>query len=105
VNTILAVYRNSINFLYSQFYILSIKSHYSYLNIFSILLPITTFYRLTIVSLYRHIYTKYIQITYNITYKGSLDFAIPSMKGRILFNSGPALNSQALSVICLSAVL
>ena len=54
----------------------SIKSHYSYLNIFSILLPITTFYRLTIVNLYRHLYTKYIRITYNITYKGSLDFGV-----------------------------
>jgi hypothetical protein len=54
-------------------YTFSIKSHNSYLNIFSILPPITTFYRLTIVSLYRHLYTKYIWITYNITYKGSLD--------------------------------
>ena len=87
----MTVYRNSINFLYSHFYILSIifpiwtiytfsiKSHYSYLNIFSILPPITTFYRLTIVSLYRHLYTKYIQITYNIAYKGSLDFGIPGV--------------------------
>ena len=41
--------------------------------------PITTFYRLTIVSLYRHLYTKYIWITYNITYKGSLDFGIPGV--------------------------
>jgi hypothetical protein len=85
------VYRNSINFLYSHFYILSIifpiwsiytfsiKSHYSYLNIFSILPLITTFYRLTIVSLYRHLYTKYIGITYNITYKESLDFGIPGV--------------------------
>jgi len=91
VNIILAVYRKFINSLYSHFYILSIivpiwtictlsiKSHYNYLNIFSILLPITTFYRLAIVSLYRHLYTKYIWITYNITYKGSLDFGIPSV--------------------------
>ena len=91
MNAILGIYRNSINFLYSHFYILfiivpiqtiytfSIKSRYSYLDIFSILPPITTFYRLTIVSLYRHIYTKYIWITYNITYKGSLDFGIPGV--------------------------
>ena len=91
MNTILAVYRNSRNFLYSHFYILSIivpiwaiytfsiKSHYSYLNIFSILLPITAFYRLTIVSLYRHLYTKYIWVTDNIIYKGSLDFGIPGV--------------------------
>jgi hypothetical protein len=91
VNAILGIYRNSINFLYSHFYILfiivpiqtiytfSIKSRNSYLNIFSILLPITAFYRLTIVSLQGHLYTKYIQITYNITYKGSLDFGIPSV--------------------------
>jgi len=89
--TLLAIYRNSIDFLYSHFYILSIilpiwtiytfsiKSHYNYLSIFSILLPITTLYRLTIVSLYRHLYTKYIWIAYNITYKGSLDFGIPSL--------------------------
>jgi hypothetical protein len=87
----MTVYRNSINFLNNHFYMLSIifpiwtiytfsiKSHNSYLNIFSILPPITIFYRLTIVSLYRHLYTKYIQITYNITYKGSLDFGIPSV--------------------------
>jgi hypothetical protein len=31
------------------------------------------------VSLYRHLYTKYIRITYNITYKGSLDFGIPGV--------------------------
>jgi hypothetical protein len=43
------------------------------------LLPINTFYRLTIVSLYRYLYTKYIWITYNITYKGSLDFGIPGV--------------------------
>ena len=54
-------------------YTFSIKSHYSYLNTFSTFPPITTFYRLTIVSFYRHLYTKYIQITY----KGSLDFGIP----------------------------
>jgi len=41
--------------------------------------PITTFYRLTIVSLYRHLYTKCIQIAYNISYKGSLDFGIPGV--------------------------
>ena len=92
----MTVYKNSINFLYSHFYILSIifpiwtiytfsiKSHHSYLNKFSILLPITTFYRLTIVSLYRHLYTKYIQITYNITYKGSLDFGIPGVSAKSL---------------------
>jgi hypothetical protein len=34
------------------------------------------------VSLYRHLYTKYIRITYNITYKGSLDFGIPGVSGK-----------------------
>ena len=94
MNAILGIYRNSINFLYSHFYILfttvpiqtiytfSIKSCNSYLNIFSILPPITAFYRLTIVSLQGHLYTKYIQITYNITYKGSLDFGIPGVSGQ-----------------------
>jgi hypothetical protein len=60
-------------------YTLSIKSPYSYLNIFSIMLPIASPYRLTIVSFYRHLYTKYIWITYNITYKGSLYFGIPGV--------------------------
>ena len=46
------------------------------------MLPITAFYRLTIVSLYRHLYIKYIRITYNITYKGSLDFGIPGVSGK-----------------------
>jgi hypothetical protein len=59
--------------------IFPIKSHHSYLNIFSILPLVTTVYKLTIVSLYRHLYTKYIRITYNITYKGSLDFGIPGV--------------------------
>jgi hypothetical protein len=45
---------------------------------FSIMLPIISPYRLTSVSLYRHLYTKYIWITYNITYKGSLYFGIQS---------------------------
>jgi len=45
--------------------------------------PITIFYRLTIVSLYRHIYTKYIQITY----RGSLDFGIPGRPG-IMYECG-----------------
>jgi len=31
------------------------------------------------VSLYGHLFTKHIQITYNITYKGSLDFGIPGV--------------------------
>src|SRR6266436_8564662 len=90
--SIIAIYRNSINYFYSSFYILSIifliwtiytfsaKSCYSYLNIFSILLPIISLYRLTIVILYRHLYIKYIEITYNITYKGSLYFAIPDVR-------------------------
>jgi hypothetical protein len=85
------IYRNSINFLYSHFYILfiivpiwtvyifSIKSRHSYLDTFLILPPITALYRLAIVSLYRHLYTKYIWITYNITYKGSLYFGIPGV--------------------------
>jgi hypothetical protein len=67
------------NCSYSDNLYISVKSHYSYLNIFSILPPITAFYRLTIVSLNRHIYTKYIRVTYNITYKGSLDFGIPKL--------------------------
>ena len=73
----MTVYRNSINFLYSHFYILSIIFPIWTIYTFSILPPIATFYRLTIVSLYRHLYTKYIEITYNITYKGSLDFGMP----------------------------
>ena len=94
VNTLCvrAIYRNFINYFYSGLYILSIifliwtiytfsvKSCYSYLNIFSILLPIISLYRLTIVILYRHLYIKYIEITYNITYKGSLYFAIPDVR-------------------------
>jgi len=60
-------------------YTFSIQSCYSYLNIFSILPPIITLYRLTIATHYRHLYIKYIEITYNITYKGSLYFAIPSV--------------------------
>ena len=60
-------------------YALSMKSSYSYLNIFSIMLLMTSPYRLSIVSFYRHFYTKCIQITYNITYKGSLYFGIPSV--------------------------
>src|SRR5882762_6665276 len=85
------IYRNSINYFYSSFYILSIifpiwtiytfsiKSCYSYLNILSILPPIITLYRLTIATHYRHLYIKYIEITYNISYKGSLYFAIPGV--------------------------
>jgi len=45
------------------------------------MLSITSPYRLTVVSFYRHLYTKYIWITYNITYKGSLYFDIPSVSG------------------------
>ena len=52
-------------------YTFSIKSCYSYLNIFSILPPIISLYRLTIATLYRHLYIKYIEITYNISYTGS----------------------------------
>ena len=58
--SIIAIYRNSINYFYSGFYILSI------------IFLIWTIYTLTIVILYRHLYIKYIEITYNITYKGSL---------------------------------
>ena len=60
-------------------YTFSVKSCYSYLNIFSILLPIVSLYRLNIATLYRHLYIKYIEITYNITYKGSLYFVIPDV--------------------------
>ena len=59
-------------------YIFSIKSHYSYLNTFTTL-PIVSLYKLTIVSLYRYLYIKYIWIAYNIAYKGSLYFGIPSV--------------------------
>jgi hypothetical protein len=45
------------------------------------MLPITSPYRLTVVCFYRHLYTKYIWITYNITYKGSLYFDIPGVLG------------------------
>ena len=34
---------------------------------------------IVIVTLYRHLYTKYIWISYNITYKRSLDFGIPGV--------------------------
>ena len=60
-------------------YTFSIKSCYSYLNIFSILPPIITLYRLTIATHYGHLYIKYIEITYNISYNGSLYFAIPDV--------------------------
>ena len=43
------------------------------------MLPITSPYRLTVVCFYRHLYTKYIWITYNIIYKGSLYFDIPGV--------------------------
>jgi len=91
IDNLVTIYRNSINYFYSGFYILSIifpiwtiytfsiKSCYSYLNIFSILLPIISLYRLTIATHYKHLYIKYIGITYNITYKGSLYFAIPGV--------------------------
>src|SRR6266436_1452194 len=67
-------------------YTLSIKSCYSYLNIFSILPPIISLYRLTIATLYRYLYIKYIEITYNITYKESLYFAIPDVQVFLLFD-------------------
>ena len=61
-------------------YIFSIKSHYSYLNTFTTL-PIVSLYKLTIVSLYRYLYIKYIWIAYNIAYKRSLYFGIPGVWG------------------------
>ena len=60
-------------------YTFSIESHYGYLNIFSTLPPIISLYRLNIVTLNKHLYIKYIKITYIITYKGSLYFAIPDV--------------------------
>jgi hypothetical protein len=36
------------------------------------------------VTLYRHLYIKYIGITYNITHKGSLYFGIPGVTPRKL---------------------
>jgi len=89
--SIVTIYRNSINHFYGGFdilsiifpiltiYTFSIKSCYSYLNIISILSPIISFYRLTIATLDRHLYIKYIEISYNISYKGSLYFAIPNV--------------------------
>src|SRR5882762_10077028 len=47
--------------------------------IFSISPPIISLYRLTIATLYKHLHIKYIEITYNIVYKGSLYFAIPDV--------------------------
>jgi hypothetical protein len=91
VNAILTVYRSSVNSLYSQFkklfiivpiwtiFTFSIKSCHSYPNIFSIMPPITALYRLTIVSVYMHLYTKYICVTYNVAYNGSLYFGIPGV--------------------------
>src|SRR6266436_7266445 len=93
IQSIVTIYRNSINYFYNGFYILSIffpiwsiytfstKSCYSYLHIFSILPPIISLYTLAIVTLYRHLYIKYIEIAYNISYKGSLYFAIPDVYG------------------------
>jgi len=76
-------------------YTLSIKSPYSYLNIFSIMLPITSSYRLTVVRFYRHLYTKYIWITYNIIYKGSLYFGIPGVLLCLWHNSTSIPNRVA----------
>ena len=59
----------------------SIESHYSYLNIFSTLPPIISLYRLTIMTTYRHLYIKYLEITYNTTYKGSLYITISGVLG------------------------
>ena len=78
--SIITIYRNSINYVYSSFYILSIIFPIWTIYTFSILLPIISLYRLTIGTLYRHLYIKYIEITYNITYKGSLYFAIPDVR-------------------------
>ena len=65
-------------------------------------MPITTFYRLTIVSLYKHLYTKYIQITYNITYKGSLDFGIPGVTRPTTFKGSRNYGSDCPTlVLCL----
>jgi hypothetical protein len=88
VDTIVDIYRNSTNcFLNILFimipiwiiYIISIKSCYSYLNKFPISPPVASLHRLTILSLYRCLYTKYIWIAYNIAYKGSLYFCIPGV--------------------------
>ena len=68
-------------------YTFSIKSCYSYLNIFAILPPIISHYRLTIATLYRHLHIKHIEITYNIAYKGSLYFAIPDVYEALLSTS------------------
>ena len=48
-------------------------------GVFSILPPIISLYTLAIATLYRHLYIKYIEIAYNISYKGSLYFAIPDV--------------------------
>jgi hypothetical protein len=75
VNTIVAGYRNSTNSLY----ILSVIGPILTIHTFSLLPHIASLYRLAIVSLYSYLYTKYIQIIYNILYKGSLCFGIPGV--------------------------
>jgi hypothetical protein len=68
-------YRNSIKNLYVLSIIVPIWTIYT----ISIFPPIASLYRLSIVSLDRYLYTKSIQITYNITYKGSLYFGNPGV--------------------------
>ena len=60
-------------------YIFSIKCRHRYPNRFSISGPIGPLYTLSIINLYRYLYTKSIWITYKIAYKGSLYFGIPDV--------------------------
>jgi len=60
-------------------FVFSIKCPYSYPYRISIFGSIGSLYRLSIVSFYRHRYTKYIWIAYNVAYKESLYFGIPGV--------------------------
>ena len=60
-------------------YIFLIKHLCDYPHTFTISGSIGSLYRLSIVSLYRRHYTKYIWIAYNVVYKGSLYFGIPGV--------------------------
>jgi hypothetical protein len=73
----LSVY--SIIILIWTVYVFFIKCLCSHLYRFSIFGSIGALYRLSIVSFYRHHYTKYIWIAYNVVYKGSLYFGIPGV--------------------------
>jgi hypothetical protein len=87
----MAAYRNSQSCICSKPYIYSIiiriwitytffiKSLCGYPRAFPIFGSINSLYRLSIVSLYRYHYTKYIWTAYKVAYKGPLYFGIPSV--------------------------